>query len=405
MRALAAYSIVVYHVWLYGAPDGGSVDLGPLTKGFDNLRAGVTLFFVLSGFLLFRPYVSSALRGRPAPSLGNYLRNRALRIIPAYWVILLLVAVLFHRSLLEAPKQLLANMFFLQDYVTAYMPHLNGGVGIVPAWSLAIEVVFYVTVPLLGGLAITLAARAALPPTAAVVAPIVVMVAVGIGAKLAQRALEFGWRWELSFLTHADWFAAGMAVAVLRVLWEDGRLPLPRGWRPAALVAAGVIALVAAKLYYAGTLSLVEYQSLIAVSCAILLALVVFAAEQSRTIRFLTWRPVFLAGLASYSLFLWHEPLVRAFRDAGLTLDGTGGFVVNLLLVSLVSGAAAGLTYAYVERPALARKRIWQSNEEAATVEAATVEAATVEAAPVETVRGAEPMPPAAPSAVGAGSR
>src|SRR3972149_11763489 len=203
MRALASYSIVVYHVWLYGAPDGGSVDLGPLTKGFDTLRAGVTLFFVLSGFLLFRPYVSSALRGRPAPSLGNYLRNRALRIIPAYWVILLLVAVLFHRSLFEAPKQLLANMLFLQDYVTAYMPHLNGGVGIVPAWSLAIEVVFYVTVPLLGGLGITLAARAALPPTAAVVAPIVVMVAGGIGAKVALRALEFGWGWGRRLLRPA----------------------------------------------------------------------------------------------------------------------------------------------------------------------------------------------------------
>ena len=88
IRAIAATSVLVYHVYLNGAPDARPVDLGVATKPVENLRAGVTLFFVLSGFLLYRVFVAAALRGLPMPSVREYLRNRALRILPAYLVIL-----------------------------------------------------------------------------------------------------------------------------------------------------------------------------------------------------------------------------------------------------------------------------------------------------------------------------
>ncbi len=51
------------------------------------------LFFVLSGFLLWRPIASAVLRGRRLPSVRRYARNRALRILPAYWVVLLATAL------------------------------------------------------------------------------------------------------------------------------------------------------------------------------------------------------------------------------------------------------------------------------------------------------------------------
>ena len=355
MRGLAASSVLVYHVWLYGSPNGQSVDLGLASKFFDNLRAGVTLFFVLSGFLLFRPYVAAALRGRATPSLGSYLRNRALRILPAYWFILLFVALVLEHELVRRPQQLLANAAFAQDYVPGYI----FGSGIVPAWSLAIEVVFYVCVPVLGGIAIALARRRMNSIWAAAV-PVLLMVGVGFSAKAASRIAHLGNVWELSFLMHADWFAAGMALAIFRVLWEDGRLVLPRWWRPVALATAGALALVAVKLYYGGTLTYVEYQTPIAVGCALLFAVVVLPHERSRVAAILNSRPVVAVGLASYSLFLWHDPLLRAFRDAGLTLSGPGGLAVNVALVAAVSGVASALTYRFVEKPALARKRSWQ---------------------------------------------
>lgn len=380
LRAIAASSILVYHVWLYAAPGAVSVDLGAASKAFQNLLAGVTLFFVLSGFLLFRPYVEAAWTGGRQPALRAYLVNRALRIIPAYWVILIAVALLMQHELLSHPLQLLANLFFAQNYVTGYAL----GAGIVPAWSLAIEVVFYLAVPVLGGLAIRLARRRGVSPLAAAVTPVLLMVLLGIAAKAAVPLFHGdGARgvWQLSFLAHADWFAAGMAVAVLRVRWvhEGGRLF--RGWRPAAvLMALGLLA-VSMKLFYNGTLSALEYQSPIALGCALILAAVIFPGEHGRVTAILEWRPLKVAGLASYSLFLWHDPLVRALRDQGWTWSGRSGFLINLAVIGSISIAASALTYRFVERPALARKRAWQGG--AARPRAARSRRTGPEAAPV----------------------
>src|SRR4051794_41795500 len=58
------------------------------------MDAGVALFFVLSGFLLYRPFVAARLDGRPAPSAGRYLRRRLLRILPPFWLALLVMGAL-----------------------------------------------------------------------------------------------------------------------------------------------------------------------------------------------------------------------------------------------------------------------------------------------------------------------
>jgi peptidoglycan/LPS O-acetylase OafA/YrhL len=72
--------------------------------------------------------------------------------------------------------------------------------------------------------------------------------------------------------------------------------------------------------------------------------------------RLLETRMLVAVGLASYSLFLWHEPVVRWLQQRGLTTGGTGGFWVSLLVVGALSGLLSGLTYRFVERPALRRK-------------------------------------------------
>jgi peptidoglycan/LPS O-acetylase OafA/YrhL len=361
MRAVAAGSVLLYHVWLYSAPGGRSVDLGVLTKVFDNLRAGVTLFFVLSGFLLFRPYVAAALRGTASPSLRQYLRNRALRIVPAYWVILLVVALVFEHQLLRAPQQLVANAFLVQDYVPNYI----FGAGIVPAWSLAIEVVFYFCVPLLGAAAIVLARRGRLRPVWAAFAPVLFMIALGWGSKAGLRIFDLGRVWALGFPAHADWFAGGMSLAVLRVLWEDGRLRLPRFWRFPALLVALAFGALAARAYYEGQLSYLEYQTPIVVSCTIALAFVVLAEPGSRLVYVLTRRPIVGAGLASYSVFLWHDPLLRFLRSHDLTSSGQAGFLANVVVVAGLTALLSAATYLLVEKPALSRKRSWQRGDAA----------------------------------------
>src|SRR5215211_1360916 len=101
LRAIAAFSILVSHVWLYTSPGGGQATLGVLDLVLPDLSLGVTLFFALSGFLLYRPFAASVVRAQPMPRVSEYLRNRALRILPAYWVILLLVAVVLDAFLVR----------------------------------------------------------------------------------------------------------------------------------------------------------------------------------------------------------------------------------------------------------------------------------------------------------------
>jgi peptidoglycan/LPS O-acetylase OafA/YrhL len=104
------------------------------------------------------------------------------------------------------------------------------------------------------------------------------------------------------------------------------------------------------------------YQRLTALACVLLVALVVLPRpvdRPARLARALEWRPVFLCGLASYSLFLWHEPITRLLTAEGLTLAGRVGLLANIGIVAGVAGTLAALTYRFVERPALARKSRW----------------------------------------------
>ncbi len=90
LRAIAALSVVVYHVGLVsGLNEGG----GGAHYAFQRLNVGVTLFFVISGFLLYRPYVNARLRGTPRPTARQFFRRRLLRIVPAYWAALAILVV------------------------------------------------------------------------------------------------------------------------------------------------------------------------------------------------------------------------------------------------------------------------------------------------------------------------
>jgi len=357
LRALAAFGVLGWHVWIHPTnttPDG--FPLGPLTKILQNGRVGVTMFFVLSGFLLYRPFTAAIVQHKPLPSIRKYFVNRVLRIIPAYWTVLLLVAIFFQTQLLERPQQLLANMFFLQNYVPGYPPDSFHGLGIAPAWSLCVEVVFYLVLPLLAILGLLVAKRTNIGGTLAAGAPAVLMIAFGLIALGLTRVIHFGGLWTSGFPIHADWFGLGMLVSILSVRWEHGAFVVTPWTRRAAAVFSVALALLAVKLAYEARITFEEEETVLAVSCAILLALTVMPAPRSLLVRFLQWRPLYVAGLASYSIFLWHDPLLRVLRNNHLTERGSMGGVLDLLEVLAITSILAALTYRYVERPALALK-------------------------------------------------
>lgn len=267
MRAVAASSIVVFHVWVGGSPDGETVDLGAFTRFLPDLAFGVTLFFTLSGFLLYRPFVSALLRSEPRPSFTKYLRNRMLRILPAYWAIFLVSALALQTVLVRgsdgdlvsgaitSPELLAKHMLLLQHYDPATV-----ATGIGPAWSLAVEMVFYLTLPLFVVLVFR-GARGARSRRelrlAALAAPLLLLVVGLAGKAIAAFAVEgetdplaANWHGVVvrSFVGQADLFSFGMVVAILRVDVEDGLLTF-RGRRRLATAATAIISyLVTAKL-------------------------------------------------------------------------------------------------------------------------------------------------------------
>jgi peptidoglycan/LPS O-acetylase OafA/YrhL len=376
MRALAAGSIVVLHTWLYSDPRGYAPDFGRV-GGYilPHLGLGVTLFFTLSGFLLYRPFAAAIMRDEDLPSVRRYLRNRALRILPAYWVILLLVALVFGAALvvpatdligtLDDPSVLIRDALFVQNYDRGT---LLTGIG--PAWSLAVEVVFYLALPLLVLLAWMLARRASSRAgrRLAALLPALVVLAVGVSGKVVGAvAVTDGTGWdgtwhsvlERSFWGQADLFTFGILVAVLRVDAEDGHLRLPRWWRAGVWASALLVALGTLKLTRTGHLHPYAYETLMALACGLLLILVVVPGSRPNApglLRVLESRPLVATGVISYSLFLWHEPLVRWLEAHGLTFAGAGGFFINLVVLGTLAWLLSALTYRYVELPALRRK-------------------------------------------------
>jgi peptidoglycan/LPS O-acetylase OafA/YrhL len=144
LRGLAALGVLTLHVWMFTVQGAhGRDELVSLLTG--ELRLGVVLFFVLSGYLLAGPWVASALEDRPMPRLGRFAVKRAARIVPAYWVAVLgsfwLLAGSGHHYEVSA-GQLPLFAAFGQNYVASAAGRLDP-----PMWSLVVEVSFYAVLP------------------------------------------------------------------------------------------------------------------------------------------------------------------------------------------------------------------------------------------------------------------
>ena len=147
VRAIACLSVIEYHVhYLLSHTFDLPAVMGNL--GDSILMAGwsgVTLFFVLSGFLLFLPYAKHLLFEEQWPSTRIFYMRRALRILPAYYLALILLIVLAHPEYFQWDHLENLSLFltFLMDAPSTYQA-ING-----PFWSLAVEWQYYMLLPLI----------------------------------------------------------------------------------------------------------------------------------------------------------------------------------------------------------------------------------------------------------------
>lgn len=351
LRALAAAFILVYHVWLYTSPVPYQANKGSDVAGhlLGQSRLGVAMFFVLSGYLLFRPYVNTVLDGTPMPRVRDYFRKRAARILPCYYLVLIGSILLLwpHDATpgIRLPPLELLPLFavFGQNFVDASLLKLDP-----PMWTLTIEVTFYLVLPLVAWLAVRwVRDRRGLIAFAAAIG----LIGIGYNAITAVVGVPATMTKVLPAMLPD--FAAGMLVAALLQ-----RRTLTRGQTRGLLALAAVTVLgeatytVLESFDGSGALWLIIVRD---VPAAIGFgAMVAATAHGTWAPRLLTCRPVVYLGAVSYGFYLWHEPLMLWLRAHGLLPFSTA--LATPLILALSIGVAA-LSWHLVEKPILARAR------------------------------------------------
>ena len=372
IRAIALLSVIAAHTSFFIAKNG---DQALTHVRFDF---GVRVFFMISAFLLYRPFARSLMHGWAAPSVKAFAWRRALRILPAYWVILGIAAV---ASVFAQPGNqnlgggvpsagvALLNVVLLQSYT----PHSNL-TGIPPAWSLSVEIAFYLVLPL----AVVAAAHAArrfhaLRARAWVLCvPPALLWIMGVAGKLmAHRVFGYStsqatWAYvfENSFLAKADLFTWGM-VAAVAVSFFDFRTISRRQKRLVGVVGWSLLPLA----------DLANQTPLAALGCGLILVWVManFAgsARPSPAARIFTSPPMAFVGACSYSIYLWHWPVILWLDREGIVTSGAAGVFLNVALVAAITIALSTATYRLVELPAMRRKAPSTTGAIPATVPAA----------------------------------
>lgn len=340
LRGVAALSVVLFHLWLYATPAPPKHGRGVVDAVWSSGRLGLVLFFVLSGYLLYRPWVRARDGHAPAPAVTAYLRRRAARILPAYYValagaVVLLAAAQGTPGVRLPPIDMLPLfLIFAQNLDPATIMKLDP-----PMWTLVVELMFYLLLPILGAIMLR-ARRPVLVACGALAAGLM------YDAAVAGQGLSQPWTKALPALLPL--FAVGMVMAHLKT-----RVPLTRLTRGLLLLAAAVLVVADAVWHQlgAGTAGLIIRD----LPAGLGFALAVVAIRDVRP-RGPVARALAAVGAVSFGLYLWHVPILWWLRSRQLLPLHP---ITALPVVLGPSLLVAHLSWRFVERPmiAVARRR------------------------------------------------
>lgn len=347
-RAVAAFAVLLTHT----AYDSGAVFKGVPGLFLAHLDWGVALFFVLSGFLLSRPWVREVQLGARRPSVGRYFKHRLARILPAYWVAL--IAVLLTTGSGASTRTIIDNVTLTQGYTGRFLPSFF------QTWSLVTEVAFYIVLPLLAPLLIRKSKKTSLVllGSVALIAYLWIFLVKG---PLATTITPVAISWLPG---HLDWFCAGMALAVLERALRTGAPQLRTFTRyPTLLLLLALGFYGIAMLPWTGPIRIEEtvtptmamsrefLYGVVALLCMV--AMLSAAADRTLWGRALDSRVMRWAGRISYAFFLWHTIMLTEVRNwLGYGIFG-GGFWPSLAVTTALTLVVSQLSWILVERSSL----------------------------------------------------
>jgi peptidoglycan/LPS O-acetylase OafA/YrhL len=387
VRACAILFVIVFHINRTTGDNLWSRTANPLASSVSTAGGtGVTLFFVLSGFLLFMPFAKALLFNTQWPLNRVFYLRRFLRVVPGYYVSLLLLILSLHPEYLQRDhlKDLLLFLTFFMDSSQATFRQING-----PFWTLATEWQFYMILPLIAlGIALLMRRvpiRKRLQAVTLCLAGIIVLglfvrfwgfyfqahpsttflvprkyldivlfftfgitgkytedFAVGMFVSLCyiyaqhpSTGRKFAQTWERL----SPWlWSGGIIILVFSAMWHFNADPQGRGWP-----------FLNGLLPYFNWLS----EMVLSFGYAACIAAILYGSPGLK--RPFEWPLLRWIGLISYSLYMWHLPLIGVFGTYVLPLFHIQNRYISYSLywvwALLVIFPVALLSYAIVEKP------------------------------------------------------
>lgn len=354
IRLIAAISVVATHTAFWA----GAYKETLIGNAAQRLEVGVAVFFVLSGFLLGRPYIASTLTNTMShlPWRG-YFRRRALRILPVYMLTVTAAFILLRENHHLGLWRWFTNLVLIDNYLYRELPR-----GLSQMWSLTVEITFYTLIPLIGWFLIR-TCRGNVRGILLVLAGGIVFSGAWVAATHVTDANWGLWlgRWVFSYLT---WFCLGLGLATVELArhtdgWCRRLSSFARDRVSCWILAAAIFFIISTPL--GGVPFLVDVETSEALvrhfgyaAVAILfVAPCVLGSKTDRVSRALGHRAVRRVGQLSYGVFCCHmlliELIVAALELELFNFSWLGLFV----LVMITSFMVAELLYRWVERPAI----------------------------------------------------
>jgi peptidoglycan/LPS O-acetylase OafA/YrhL len=332
LRAVAVVLVIAYHLQTIFS-HGGFI--------------GVDIFFVISGFLITSILIRDLDQGRY--SITEFYVRRIRRIAPALLVVFAAITVaayflLLPQELMDYARSLLCAVFSVSNFYfwnhSGYFDAQATTLPLLHTWSLAVEEQFYILFPLFLAF-LHKRWRKRIVPVLAVCA----LIFFAISAWTAYSYPNFAFYWPIS---RAWELLCGSLLALTGIPGMQHKL------RRNAASACGMLLILfgLAKYWHYTT-----FPGIAALAPCLGSVLIIGAGSGGRTVvgRILSWRPIVFLGLISYSLYLWHWPVI-VFGAMGVTVKSQSKELQEIITFA-VCVALATLSWRFVERPFRSHKR------------------------------------------------
>ncbi|MFH8439130.1 acyltransferase family protein [Streptomyces sp. NPDC018007] len=376
LRGVLALGVVVYHV-AFQAGVGSFV--GEPGKPFwgvlaDGLGVCLPPFFALSGMMLYKPYARVTISGTKRPATGRFLKRRALRILPAYYLLLVFAIPGYNWFEIDSVSDVLRPVLLMHFYLPEGQPMH----GIEPTWTVPAEFTFYLALPLIAWIGHRLARGGSTPAQKArrLLLPLAALEVMAIGwvtyTNLPSTGATMQWYWPPYY---AGCFAAGMALAIYAAYAEA--LPGTPGFYRFVIRRPLVcwVPLIPLYLLYATkpigipglgdnaalAQELVDHFILTAFTLLLLAPMTVPGAESRFSDALFTSKPILFLGQISLGVYLWHEIVINLWLRNGSIFGkspvptpefrGDMGFWELFLFTISISVVLATISFYLVEKP------------------------------------------------------